>query len=101
MPRYVALLRGVSPMNARMPALRACFEGAGFTNVTTLLSSGNVVFDAPRRGDATLARQAEAAMAQTLGAASGPSSARNHNCERCWMPILSRPSSSRPARNGW
>jgi len=67
MPRYVALLRGVSPMNARMPALRACFEGAGFTNVTTLLSSGNVVFDAPRRSDVTLARQAEAAMAETLG----------------------------------
>ncbi|HZW17561.1 MAG TPA: DUF1697 domain-containing protein [Luteimonas sp.] len=67
MPRYIALLRGVSPMNAKMPALRACFEGAGFTNVRTLLSSGNVAFDAPRRGEATLARQAEAAMADALG----------------------------------
>jgi len=54
-------------MNVKMPALRACFEGVGFTNVTTLLSSGNVVFDAPRRSEATLVRQAEAAMTDALG----------------------------------
>ncbi|MDE2325144.1 MAG: DUF1697 domain-containing protein, partial [Betaproteobacteria bacterium] len=42
MPRYVAFLRGVSPMNARMPELKACFEAAGFGAVRTLLSSGNV-----------------------------------------------------------
>jgi len=67
MPRYIALLRGVSPVNAKMPALCASFEAAGFTNVTTLQSSGNVAFDAPRRSEATLVRQAEAAMAGTLG----------------------------------
>jgi uncharacterized protein (DUF1697 family) len=44
MPRYVAFLRGVSPMNAKMPELKKCFESAGFTDVKTLLSSGNVVF---------------------------------------------------------
>ena len=44
MPRYVAFLRGVSPMNAKMPELRRCFENAGFRDVRTLLSSGNVVF---------------------------------------------------------
>ncbi len=69
MPRYVALLRGVSPMNAKMPALRDCFERAGFTDVTTVLSSGNVIFDAPRRTDAALARKAQAAMEATLGRA--------------------------------
>lgn len=42
--RYAALLRGVSPMNARMPALKAAFEAAGFTDVRTVLASGNVVF---------------------------------------------------------
>ena len=41
--RYVAFLRGVSPMNARMPELKACFEAAGFSGVRTLLSSGNMV----------------------------------------------------------
>jgi uncharacterized protein (DUF1697 family) len=54
-------------MNAKMPELKRCFESAGFTNVKTVLSSGNVVFDAPARSDAALARQAEAAMAKRLG----------------------------------
>lgn len=67
MPRYIALLRGVSPMNAKMPELRRCFEEAGFGNVRTLLSSGNVAFDSPKRSEPALARKAEAAMAQSLG----------------------------------
>ena len=45
MPRYVAFLRGVSPMNAKMPELARCFEGSGFTEVKTVLSSGNLVFN--------------------------------------------------------
>jgi uncharacterized protein (DUF1697 family) len=48
MPRYVALLRGVSPMNAKMPELKRCFEEAGLTDVKTLLSSGNVAFSTAR-----------------------------------------------------
>jgi uncharacterized protein (DUF1697 family) len=67
MPRYVAFLRGVSPQNAKMPELKACFEGAGFTAVKTLLSSGNVAFDARTLSEAALERQAEAAMQATLG----------------------------------
>ena len=67
MPRFVAFLRGVSPLNASMPALKACFEGAGFANVRTVLSSGNVVFDARSAAEAALERRAEAAMAAALG----------------------------------
>jgi uncharacterized protein (DUF1697 family) len=67
MPRFVAFLRGVSPGNARMPELQRCFESAGFTNVRTVLSSGNVVFDARSTAESTLERRAEAAMAQQLG----------------------------------
>ena len=67
MPRYVAFLRGVSPMNAKMPELKRAFESAGFTNVKTVLSSGNVVFDARSKSDASIARQAEQAMTQQLG----------------------------------
>ncbi|MBM0104372.1 DUF1697 domain-containing protein [Steroidobacter sp. S1-65] len=66
MPRYVAFLRGVSPMNAKMPELKRTFEGAGFTNVKTVLASGNVVFDASAKAEATLARQAENAMQENL-----------------------------------
>ena len=66
MPRYVAFLRGVSPMNAKMPELKRAFESAGFSNVKTVLSSGNVVFDARSKSDTSLARQAEQAMARQL-----------------------------------
>ncbi|WP_342120862.1 DUF1697 domain-containing protein [Pseudoduganella sp. OTU4001] len=67
MPRYIALLRGVSPMNCKMPELKAAFESAGFSNVRTLLSSGNVAFDARAASEATLERKAEAAMEAALG----------------------------------
>jgi uncharacterized protein (DUF1697 family) len=66
MSRYVAFLRGVSPMNAKMPELKRAFESVGFTNVKTVLSSGNVVFDSRSKSDASIARQAEEAMSQEL-----------------------------------
>ena len=67
MPRYIALLRGVSPMNCKMPELKAAFESAGFSNVKTLLSSGNVAFDARSASDSALERKCEAAMEKALG----------------------------------
>jgi len=72
MPRYVALLRGVSPVNAKMPELRRCFEAAGFTNVKTVLASGNVVFDSTLRSDAAVERKAEQAMESNLDRAFYP-----------------------------
>src|SRR4051812_11639176 len=67
MPRYAAFLRGVSPMNAKMPELAHAFESAGFTSVKTLLSSGNVVFDTRSATNEALQRKAEAAMEKELG----------------------------------
>lgn len=67
MPRYVAFLRGVSPMNARMPDLQRCFESEGFADVRTLLSSGNVAFSARSTSPAALERRAEKAMLAGLG----------------------------------
>jgi uncharacterized protein (DUF1697 family) len=64
MPRYVAFLRGVMPTNAKMPQLRKAFERAGFTNVKTVLGSGNVVFDARATSETALAKRAESAMAK-------------------------------------
>lgn len=66
MPRYVALLRGVSPMNAKMAELRQCFEQAGFSAVQTVLASGNVVFDASSSSAAAVERRCEAAMQARL-----------------------------------
>lgn len=67
MPRYIAFLRGVSPMNAKMAELKRCFEGVGLTDVKTVLSSGNVVFDARAKSETALTREVEAAMAKQLG----------------------------------
>ena len=66
MPRYVALLRGVSPMNARMPDLKACFESIGFTDVKTVLSSANVVFTSNKKSEPALVRSIESGMANHL-----------------------------------
>lgn len=67
MARYAAFLRGVSPMNAKMPQLKRAFEGAGFTEVRTVLASGNVVFDASSRSEEASVRRAEDAMTKHLG----------------------------------
>jgi uncharacterized protein (DUF1697 family) len=65
--RYAAFLRGVMPTNAKMVDLRRAFEAAGFAEVGTVLTSGNVVFDARAASDAALQRKAEAAMTAELG----------------------------------
>ena len=67
MPRYAAMLRGVMPTNAKMPALKAAFESAGFTDVKTVLASGNVLFTTRPASEAALERRAEAAMTKHLG----------------------------------
>ena len=69
MARYVAFLRAVSPMNAKMPELKRSFEAAGFTDVKTVLSSGNVIFNSRDASEAALERKAEAAMKKKLGRA--------------------------------
>ena len=48
--RYVALLRGINVGRAKrvpMADLRAVLEGLGYSDVRTLLNSGNAVFTAP------------------------------------------------------
>ena len=67
MPRYAAFLRGVMPTNCKMAELKQAFEAAGYGNVKTVLSSGNVVFDARAAAEATLQRKAESAMRERLG----------------------------------
>ena len=66
MKRYAAFLRGVSPMNCKMPELRRAFEAAGFEDVRTLLSSGNVVFGASGARK-SLGKRCEAAMQEHMG----------------------------------
>ncbi|HEX4942081.1 MAG TPA: DUF1697 domain-containing protein [Actinomycetota bacterium] len=62
MPRYVALLRGINVGGKNaipMPALKACFEDAGFEHVRTYIQSGNVVFTGPSSSQAALTTRIE------------------------------------------
>lgn len=54
-------------MNASMPELKKTFENAGFTNVKTVLGSGNVVFNAREKTSSAIERKAEAQMQKDLG----------------------------------
>ena len=56
-------------MNCKMADLRAAFEAAGFTDVRTVLTSGNVVFDARSTSEGALEQKAEAAMHERMGKA--------------------------------
>lgn len=64
---YAAFLRGISPMNAKMSELREVFGSAGFSDVKTVLTSGNLVFAASTRSAHVVERTAEAAMREHLG----------------------------------
>jgi uncharacterized protein (DUF1697 family) len=65
--RFVAFLRGITPMNAKMSDLKASFEDAGFGDVRTVLSSGNVVFSTRAKDAVAIERKAEVAMTNRLG----------------------------------
>ena len=66
--RYVALLRGINVGGriVKMADLKVCLEGIGFSNVKTLLQSGNVVFEADESNVKTLKQQMEAALTKTF-----------------------------------
>jgi uncharacterized protein (DUF1697 family) len=67
---YVALLRGVNVGGNKMIAmadLRLALTKAGFTNVKTLLQSGNVVLDAAASSPVKLESQLEAEVEKRLG----------------------------------
>ena len=64
---YAALLRGVMPMNCKMPALRSALEKAGFADVRTVISSGNAVFRARAASESSIERRCEEAMEKHMG----------------------------------
>jgi uncharacterized protein (DUF1697 family) len=67
MTRYAAFLRGINlgKRTVRSADLKSAFESMGFTDVKTLLASGNVLFDAkPSRG---LKEKIETGLAEQFG----------------------------------
>jgi uncharacterized protein (DUF1697 family) len=70
MPRYVALFRGINVGKAKriaMADLRELLAGMGFTDVRTLLNSGNAVFSTRAAGADRLAVRIRKEVAQSLG----------------------------------
>ena len=69
MTQYIALLRGIGPGNPNMrnDKLRSVFEALGFTNVRSVISSGNVLFESRRTNIAKLEADLEAAFPEILG----------------------------------
>jgi uncharacterized protein (DUF1697 family) len=70
MTTYVGLLRGINVggnKKVAMADLRELIAGLGFSDVKTLLQSGNVVFRGPARAPAKLEAQLEAAFETRLG----------------------------------
>lgn len=67
---YVALLRGINvggKNKVEMAQVRAVFEDAGMTSVTTYINSGNVVFSSRARSQTHLAERFEKAIADSFG----------------------------------
>ncbi len=66
--RWLALLRGASPQTAPSAALARAFAAAGWADVRTVLSSGNVLFTGAGT-PASLQHRAEQVLQHTLGRA--------------------------------
>lgn len=69
MPRFIALLRGVNVGTAKrvpMAEWRGLLEGLGYSNVRTLLNSGNAVFDSTIRTNATHEARIAAAITDAM-----------------------------------
>lgn len=68
MTRYAAFLRGVNVggVNMKMAEVSQAFEDAGFSNVKTILASGNVLLDS-RSGVDAVRKKAEKALRDAFG----------------------------------
>jgi uncharacterized protein (DUF1697 family) len=67
--RHVALLRGINVGGHRMikkDELQAIFEGRGFSDVRTVLASGNVVFSSESTSERQLTETIESALEDAL-----------------------------------
>ncbi len=68
--RFVALFRGINVGKAKrvaMADLRDLLQTLGYTNVRTLLNSGNAIFDGRAEPQKTHAKRIQAAVASRLG----------------------------------
>src|SRR5262250_1710978 len=70
MPRFIAFLRAVNAGPGRaikMDFLHGVFESLHFSEVSTFIGSGNVVFETRTRNAKTIARKVEKGLREALG----------------------------------
>ena len=69
MPKYVAFLRAINVggHTVKMEYLRSLFEALGFSNVETVIASGNVIFDSTSKSTKTLEKKIESYLQEMLG----------------------------------
>ena len=69
MTKYVALIRGIGPGDPQKTnqKLRGVLETLGFTNVQSVISSGNVIFESNEQDVHKLEQRIEAAWPEMLG----------------------------------
>jgi uncharacterized protein (DUF1697 family) len=70
MTRYIAFLRGINVGGKkiiRMDHLSGLFMGMGFSEVSTFIQSGNVIFSAKETSTEKLGRQIESGLGKALG----------------------------------
>ena len=69
MSTYVAFLRGINVggINIKMADLTRTFEDLGFTDVKTILASGNVRFTTSKKNSPALKREVESALTKRFG----------------------------------
>lgn len=71
--KYIALLRGIGPANPNMTndKLRGVFETLGFTDVRSVISSGNIIFTAPEGDTSELETVIQTGLNEILGIPGG------------------------------
>ena len=69
MVKYIAFLRGIGPGNPNMRNDKLCavFEAIGFSNVRSVISSGNIIFESDRTNILELETEIEQALFASLG----------------------------------
>jgi uncharacterized protein (DUF1697 family) len=69
MPRHIAFLRAINVGGhvVKMQLLRELFESLSFSNVETVIASGNVVFESSKVGGRILEQEIEILLEEALG----------------------------------
>lgn len=66
--QYIILLRGINVggRNLKMDELKSCFEKEGYSNVQTILQTGNIILSANVKTPELLTKKAEALLEKTF-----------------------------------